>query len=646
MSEDAKQQLERPMIAFHVRSTGSIAEQPFHGVATPRHKRQIGSKAAHRRTRDLLLDQHPLQIALGTAFEIDAERRLCLFNVLVALEWVPSARFLSELRDAFDRAADLLFDVTDGLMTFGQVLIGGPEWMECADIQIFASTRLFPRSSVSGLLDERKYQPIRLGRGLWSKQEETVLPWNAGPGPATLAHEWSHYALGLKDQYLEFDRSEGIVFPRNSLVENTLMASLEKSELLATPSQVDRPGCDDSEWSFLAHNPHYRALRIDPGQHPREQPSELVPLPAFRIAESIRGAGQEAYVAPPAGMLDGRQIASGRYWAYVLKGGLKRRTPRALIGQGSVGGSGQLPELFGLEAGDDVLLASRDQNDAPMVVCGRVGSLHGDQASVAQWRDCTPHSLPALLVAATSTDARPPYTLTVDGAAAEQITLFPLGQRSDSGKHAHVVGGNTASDLRVLDGHVLVRDAQGGVVVAAYSVGGSPSSGYPAHPNPIPAGSSDGNAMLFFYDTEQECLDAATAFQQRQAATQAERVHIVVTTRVLNDVAPPAGHRPCSYSFGVASNMSFAELNGGNPAALAPTLVLYYDQGAFGAGDGSLVVCRLEQGGWAPITHAARQLEDKWFVAAPIDGENAPGLYEQPPRAEQYQLFMAPGSRQ
>ena len=53
MSEDAKQQLERPTIAFHVRSTGSIAEQPFHGIGTPRHARQFSSKTARRRTRDL-----------------------------------------------------------------------------------------------------------------------------------------------------------------------------------------------------------------------------------------------------------------------------------------------------------------------------------------------------------------------------------------------------------------------------------------------------------------------------------------------------------------------------------------------------------------------------------------------------------------
>ena len=41
---------------------------------------------------------------------------LCLFNVLVALEWQPDQAYLEQLKTAFIRASDFLFDVTDGWM--------------------------------------------------------------------------------------------------------------------------------------------------------------------------------------------------------------------------------------------------------------------------------------------------------------------------------------------------------------------------------------------------------------------------------------------------------------------------------------------------------------------------------------------------
>ena len=68
--------------------------------------------------------------------------------------------------------------------------------MPVADIQVFASDGLLPRSSVFGLLDQPEYRPIRLGRGLWDKREHTAIPWPEGHG--ALVDEWCHYALGLK----------------------------------------------------------------------------------------------------------------------------------------------------------------------------------------------------------------------------------------------------------------------------------------------------------------------------------------------------------------------------------------------------------------------------------------------------------------
>ncbi len=128
---------------------------------------------------------------------------LVLFNVLVALEWEPDDEYLRQLRWAFRRASDFLYDVTDGRMAFGQVLLGDATWLDCADIQIMASNRFHPRSWVGGLHEQEKYIPIRLGRGLWNQRNRVAIPWDEPEAYRALIHEWAHYALDLKDAYLE-----------------------------------------------------------------------------------------------------------------------------------------------------------------------------------------------------------------------------------------------------------------------------------------------------------------------------------------------------------------------------------------------------------------------------------------------------------
>src|SRR5262249_55091972 len=131
------------------------------------------------------------------------DARLCLFNVLVALEWNPDQAYMRQLEWAFRRASDFLYDATDGTMAFGQVVFGGPELMDAADIQIMASNRLLARSWVSGLHIPRKYMPIRVGRGVWHKNNLASIPWDEPEAYRTLVHEWGHYALELRDAYLE-----------------------------------------------------------------------------------------------------------------------------------------------------------------------------------------------------------------------------------------------------------------------------------------------------------------------------------------------------------------------------------------------------------------------------------------------------------
>lgn len=72
-----------------------------------------------------------------------------------------------------------------------------------ADIQIMASNQLQPRSWVSGLYVAAKYMPIRMGRGMWHRKRKVAVPWNEAESYRALVHEWAHYALDLRDAYLE-----------------------------------------------------------------------------------------------------------------------------------------------------------------------------------------------------------------------------------------------------------------------------------------------------------------------------------------------------------------------------------------------------------------------------------------------------------
>jgi hypothetical protein len=214
-----------------------------------------------------------IQIAAQPAAPGDAQ--ICLFNVLVALEWIPEPAYLSQLEWAFRRGSDFLYDVTDGSMAFGQVVFGGPELMDSADIQIMASNRLNPRSWVSGLHIPRKYMPIRIGRGVWHRSDQVTIPWDEPEAYRTLIHEWGHYALEQRDTYLEqrqlvpteetglgavqlLVRAQPdetalytIVIPHTGQTSESIMATTEgKSELVAHTAYSSTKRKSE-EWSII-----------------------------------------------------------------------------------------------------------------------------------------------------------------------------------------------------------------------------------------------------------------------------------------------------------------------------------------------------------------------------------------------------------
>jgi hypothetical protein len=175
-------------------------------------------------------------------------------------------------------------------MAFGQVVFGGPDWLDGADIQILASNRFHPRSWTNGLHDSAKFMPIRLGRGMWSKSSRLAIPWDEPEAYRSLVHEWAHYALALKDEYLQatpVNPALGygpllvgagqagrltLVIPQVSLPIRTIMATQQgTSELVA--HRTSRPPAGGAsyrvdEWNALRDKPEFSFLRLEKDHQP------------------------------------------------------------------------------------------------------------------------------------------------------------------------------------------------------------------------------------------------------------------------------------------------------------------------------------------------------------------------------------------
>jgi hypothetical protein len=641
------------------------------------------------------LNDKTLPSALATAQVASLlNHDILLFNVIVAIEWPADMAFLDGLRKAFERASNILYDVTDGYMAIGQVVVGGYELMDCADIQIFASNRLFPRSSVNGLNNAKKYQPIRLGRGLWNKLKRRTIAWEQGDqpgelGPQTLVHEWGHYALGLKDQYLILNRD--FVIPSLSPVNNTIMADVTINELSGngapaadgggqslrlvqrrlsskngdnsilaptilstkqkTPTLLSRVVTthrikDNHEWQLLSQHPQFKSLQIPANHRPESNPPVIHPAPAFHDTPGAlplqllwKGIGYR-----------GAAISDEHCWIYVVKGP-SLDSPASLIAQGSIEGSptpDALP-LLGANLGDFVVLIGNTVDRTtftPLVLWAKITS---KKSSDWKWQPATPDDAPLVDVRVLAIDqqAPPRYTIQVEveGYGTEwKPWIFPLGRAI--GSQATALGNLTA-----LDGHVMLVSGDPTtrlqVAIANYSIGGSPgNSGYPVGPNPLPSGSTDGNAMLFFWDDDKERVDYSVIYppaEPREVDLMYERYRIVTVTNLSNNAPLPQGYEPCSYAFSITSNETFAPLS-----ALHPTLVLFYDNGIDGKRPQPAIGrYNPTSGSWELITEPKTTEADqnRKLVALSLNPKTAAGLFEETPKAEHFRLFVPQQAR-
>ncbi|HEU5101754.1 MAG TPA: hypothetical protein VFU22_22190 [Roseiflexaceae bacterium] len=592
---------------------------------------------------------------------------LYLFNVLVALEWQPDQAYLEQLKTAFRRASDFLFDVTDGWMAFGQVVFGGPELMESADIQITASTRILPRSWVGAMhphdeyKHDEKYTPIRLGRGLWNDNRRGIIPWDEPEAYRIIIHEWGHHALKLTDEYLETrqlllpsqarqagaaDQSapgSTIVVLKVATTSDSIMATTEGTSELVT-----------TQWSklralYMRIPPDRTASQVRPG------PGRLpMALPRFRgldgsynLINSAKNASTQRLPAwGNAGIAKQfnlpSDIALDRCWLYVLEHGAGGLTyPKRLIAQGTLEArTAAAPfALLGAAPGDTLALIVEQRDRSSMVLSAAVP----DKGELV-WRVATPPILPAIdvlpeRVAPNEPRAQLRVRLTYPSQPAaeqlpDQVGVFPLGQAP--GYQAAPLQGpytdgwiSAPQDVPTLDGHVLLRWKDGSLLVSSFSQGGDgPNSGFPYPANPMNAGSADGNALLLMYKDNAE--DRAP-----------NDVKVVTALAHGLDGAPAGGHER-GYAFAIAANRPL-------PTEFHPTLILYYDQpdeqdGEAQQGDGDLVICRrTADGGWASLpTYLPPRFR---FAVAPLDeraGESLIAASAAGPRVEYYKVCWVP----
>lgn len=611
------------------------------------------------------------------------QSHIYLFNAIVAFEWRPSVHNVAMLERAARRAADFLFDVTDGWMTFGQVLIGGPELLDGADIQILASNRLLPRSWVGGLHERKKYMPIRAGRGLWQKNRALSIPWDEPEGFRVLVHEWAHYALELLDDYVDTHQvylpREGkatggryearrsnmsLAVPSVSQPVESIMATLEGTSELTAKTGGRRGTGKAAEWDTIingfdglnpAREPRFPRIKARPT--PVEGPLALRELP--HVAQVVVGDGPRGWsdelllTAIPAA------VAQEHCWVYVLKGvDATTGVPTSIVAQGTLDASYEEGfRLFGAEQGDDLLLIGNDASWGVRAMRATIGQLEpagrGRKriAGLAEsdWRDVTPAVVPAVyvqpepVVSREDRAARLRVNLLWPAPAAEappaaELYLFPLDEVVGPANPGGPGGGRprvavapdvpTAQPL-ALDGLVFVKLGASCLVVI-YAQGGGTPTGSPVGGTPLTPGSSEGNLMVCFED------------QGEYPRGNQEHGEIrVVTTRWPGGTPSTlegSGAEARSYAYSLCSNKAL-------PASYLPTLTLFYDRRA-DLQDGEAVIHRLDEGGqWRLI--ASYRPSGAWYVAAPLDTSTArrltdPGLPAGQQRVEHYRLFWVP----
>lgn len=519
---------------------------------------------------------HPVgQLASLNASELPANLpHLYLFNVIVALEWTPNEQYLRQLRWGFKRASDFLYDATDGTMAFGQVVFVDQTFLNHADIQITTSNRIMPRSWVGGLLIEDKYMPIRIGRGVWQRNDQTVIAWDEPSGYRTIVHEWAHYALFQRDEYLQRVKDAleingtkyDLVLPENHANTSLMSNPIGSSELPLSTIADDKESIAKF-YPWLANKSAVIARVRNPG------PGEL-PLPLPTFATALTPSEQMITLAKPTS-LQSNQASQ----LYVIK--MKNNgTIDAVLAQGSFDQETPNAEfqLLGAEQGDRVVMLVQN---TPMSTTLWQGTCSADSASLTDQRTV---SYPANFAVI-------PTQNVLKNHNASKVTHVEVEVRAQKGSYDltldaigfEAIKVNGKSHKAPLDGLVVVHEGDNIHAVLDYSQGGGPATTIPVGGGLLTAGSANGEALIFFKSD-------ATGADYVVKAQQHDHIHIV-TTNLEAMQTTGNGITLVSDIFCVASNAAL-------PSEIHPTLVLLHKQRGTSKG---VAICRLNNGTWQKL---------------------------------------------
>ncbi|MBA3944929.1 MAG: hypothetical protein H0X37_10265 [Herpetosiphonaceae bacterium] len=432
-----------------------------------------------------------------------------LFNVIVAFEWSPSPYNVQILERAVRRASDFLFNVTDGWMTFGQVIIGGPELLNCADVQVMATNRLLPRSWVGGLHESTKYMPIRLGRGYWQKNSRGSIPWDEPEAYRVLVHEWAHYALELLDNYVDTHQiyipddikataspyearrsTRNVVVPSISPPVESIMSTLEGTSQLTAHSNTDVAKGKQAEWDIIIDGFKGVGTKQIPRFPQIKEPVRTirVPLPLHELPHvawlqlsSTNGApGQhpnwKQELLLPVSLVDPR-VNIEHCWVYILKNLDETTVPDRILAQGTLDARVEDGfRLFGAEEGDSIVLIGDSMDWHEKVLCGKIAGVTDKEEgrweiTALKWRDVTPKSFPIIEVQPEAVQSEYARTAKIrvnvsapgsaDAIARAEVYVFPLDQVTSPDPQAniriHLRGGQITEGSTPLDGHVFVE---------------------------------------------------------------------------------------------------------------------------------------------------------------------------------------------
>ncbi len=599
--------------------TADLQPQPDTGFVIPLRNRYIKVKPKIETTKSKIDHLHEIKALNGE--RVFTNKSLYLFNVIVALEWAPSPRTFQQLSHAFRQVSDLLYDVTDGQMALGQVIIGDCQFMQCADAQIMASNRYYPRSWVDGLMDEQKYTPVRLGRGWWRKDLGITLPWSDPVGARVIVHEWCHYALGLLDEYLEnrlvvvqcqsapqtpFNpgrlaepgETQTLVFVRPGLATDSIMDNLEGSSEIV-PQGLGSPAERRSR-NQERINRYFADIDLSgpvlegPAALPLDLPHTVLHI-ADRSLNDLKEKNEEWLLkfSP--------ELSLQHCWGYVLRphtGEAKEHTPWAqVIPQGALDACATTEGflLLGARPGDELCLIGAGHNGEVQVLHRSLNFDAGKREATLSHSDLPETStvLPVVTVipeipeekafAGDKRNTAPHCKITLrltnlpPAAESIQAWVFPLG-RTPNGSWPKAAklkpdGNSWVSDEKPfetpsLDGQVLLKWVEGGkekILIAEYSEGGGPATSVRDAPEPpISAGSSEGNLMFYFAAYAQE-----PGFTRR---LEHSKIRIVTTRNYgeFNGVKQDQ-IKPRSYLFSVAASQGISV------DQFHPTLVFSFD---------------------------------------------------------------------